>query len=475
MAGSALTVTGTPSLAVVGQAFSFTPTISGGTSPYTVKAAPDLPTGYTLDATTGKITATATPAGAVSTTLTVTDSTADTPATQTLTVSFTPVAALTLDDKTEQGEVGVALSLPLTTHGGSGTKTFAIASGSTLPAGLTLDATKGIISGTPTAASTSSVSVSATDATGTATASVKFTIVAKVSLSGTAPDGNLIDGYTLTPTSTGGVAPFTWTSSTLPAGITQSQTDGSISGLFTQTGAYTITISVTDALGATASNDYSFTIIESKPLIIDIPSGIQNNQYLATIEGATAVAGVLPEGLVFKNGTISGVPSENGDFVLSVTVGSQTLIGVLSVGGSSATAPGSSIHPYDQKLNDAIDRLNNYITIGVDDQTNIVLLADQLNLVTNLLLRAPTLLALTLVWNLHVAQKTGIFTPDTLAKITAAATDVRAARKSSVIHTAFYNTLVNPSTVFDYDNVIRIGRSTALVSFLESKLNRLVG
>lgn len=475
MAGTALTVSGTPPLAVVGQAFTFTPTISGGTTPYTVSAAPDLPAGYTLNATTGAITAKAVPAGLVNTTLSIKDSTPGGAVTQTLSVSFTPVPELTISDKKVSGEVGVPLTLPLTTTGGQGSKTFALASGGTLPAGLSLNPSTGVITGTPTKAASTSATISVTDKTGAPSATVTFTIVAAVALGGTAPSGNLIDAYKLTPTVTGGVAPYTWSSSTLPSGIVQSQNDGSVSGQFTQTGDYTITLSVTDALGASASHDYTFTIIESKPLITEIPSAIQNTQYTATIEGATAVSGTLPKGLVFKDGVISGVPTEHGDFILTLTVGTQSLLGVLTVGGSTFTPPGASLHPLDQRLNDEIDRLNNYIAVGIADKTNIILLANQLNLVTNLLLRAPTLLALTLVWNLHVSQKDGIFVPATLAQIVAASTDPRTAQKTSVVHTAFYNTLSAPTSVFGYDDVVRIGRSTALVSFLEEKLGRLVG
>jgi hypothetical protein len=57
-----------------------------------------------------------------------------------------------------QGTVGTAYSLQLNGAGGTGTRTWSLASSSTLPAGLTLSSA-GLISGTPTAAGTTSFSV----------------------------------------------------------------------------------------------------------------------------------------------------------------------------------------------------------------------------------------------------------------------------------------------------------------------------
>jgi len=60
------------------------------------------------------------------------------------------------------GTVSSAYSQTLTVTGGTGTKTWSIATG-TLPAGLTLAASTGVISGTPTAAGTSNFTVQVVD------------------------------------------------------------------------------------------------------------------------------------------------------------------------------------------------------------------------------------------------------------------------------------------------------------------------
>ena len=62
------------------------------------------------------------------------------------------------------GQVGVAYSSAIVPHGGTGPYTFAMASGS-LPAGLTLNTSSGVISGTPTTAGPFSFTVKVTDST----------------------------------------------------------------------------------------------------------------------------------------------------------------------------------------------------------------------------------------------------------------------------------------------------------------------
>ncbi|MFN8176310.1 MAG: Ig domain-containing protein [bacterium] len=77
------------------------------------------------------------------------------------------------------GTVGIPYSRTLTASGGTAPYAFAVASGS-LPAGLNL-AASGVISGTPTAAATSSFVAQATDAQGcTGTRSYTITIIAPV-------------------------------------------------------------------------------------------------------------------------------------------------------------------------------------------------------------------------------------------------------------------------------------------------------
>jgi hypothetical protein len=71
-----------------------------------------------------------------------------------------PVAAVL-----QGGTIGVAYSETMSAVFGTSPYTFAVTSGS-LPAGLSLNSTTGVISGTPTTAGTSTFTIKCTDATG---------------------------------------------------------------------------------------------------------------------------------------------------------------------------------------------------------------------------------------------------------------------------------------------------------------------
>ena len=160
----------------VGSAYSQTLTASGGQAPYTFAViSGTLPVGLTLSST-GAITGTPTLPGSASFTVQATDSTKVTgQAALSITVNAAlgPVTITTtsLPDAT----VGTAYSQTLGASGGTPPYTWAVTTG-TLPAGLALNATTGVISGTPTAVATSSFTVTVTDASsGTAKQALSIT------------------------------------------------------------------------------------------------------------------------------------------------------------------------------------------------------------------------------------------------------------------------------------------------------------
>ena len=160
----------TPSLptATAGQAFSTTVAAADGTAPYTWSVtAGSLPTGLSLNATTGVITGTPAGPGASTVTITATDSTV-TPtvgstagstvlnpspgqASATFTLTVNPAPLTITPAALPGGIVGQAYAASLSGTGGVGPYTWAVTSGS-LPAGLTLNPNTGAITGTPTAA-----------------------------------------------------------------------------------------------------------------------------------------------------------------------------------------------------------------------------------------------------------------------------------------------------------------------------------
>jgi Putative Ig domain len=164
-AAAPLTITSsTLTSGVANQAYSATLTATGGATPYNWSiTSGNLPTGLTLATSTGLISGTPTTAITVNVTATVTDSSSPVQ-TKSATISFViaPSPLTITTSALPSGTDGVAYSAPMTATGGSPSYTWSISSGS-LPAGLTLAATTGTISGTPSASGTSSFTATVKD------------------------------------------------------------------------------------------------------------------------------------------------------------------------------------------------------------------------------------------------------------------------------------------------------------------------
>jgi hypothetical protein len=125
-----------------------------------------LPAGLSISATTGVISGTAKTAGTSSVTVTGTDSTGPTgAATFTWNVGTAGNTVTVISPGSQTGTIGTAASLQIAaTDSASGqTLTYSAAG---LPKGLSISSATGLISGTPTTAATSSVTVTATDTSG---------------------------------------------------------------------------------------------------------------------------------------------------------------------------------------------------------------------------------------------------------------------------------------------------------------------
>jgi hypothetical protein len=145
--------------------YSYTLTADYGFPAYTFSVTGGtLPTGLSLNASTGVVDGTPTAGGAFVVEFTVTDS--DTPTAQTAVRSETinidapiTVTPLTLPSAT----TGVGSTTgPLSAVGGVAPYTWAVTSG-TLPTGLSISATTGAITGTPSVAGIAGITVTATD------------------------------------------------------------------------------------------------------------------------------------------------------------------------------------------------------------------------------------------------------------------------------------------------------------------------
>jgi large repetitive protein len=150
--------------ASAGTAYSASLTASGAVAPYTFTLTGGaLPAGLALSSG-GQISGTPTASGSFPLVVTVRDANA-----QSSVVTFTlnvDVPALTISPSTLPNAVqGVAYSQVLTVSGGIASYQFTIGAGA-LPAGLSLDPVRGLISGTPTGSGTVNFAVTVTDSTG---------------------------------------------------------------------------------------------------------------------------------------------------------------------------------------------------------------------------------------------------------------------------------------------------------------------
>ena len=317
--------------------------VSGGAGALTYSiSAGALPTGLQLNSATGAITGTPTAAGTFAFTVKGVDAFGDSGSLAfSIAVSY---PAITIAPATlPVGYVGSNYtSTTLSASGGSGTGySWSVASGSALPAGLSLS-TGGVITGKPTAAGTTTFSVKVTDsASNSGTASFSITVNAGVSITTPAslPTGYVGGSYSKTLAATGGSGTgYTWTvssGSTLPAGLTLSSA-GVLSGKPTAGGTPSFGVTVTDSAQNTASATFTLTIsagitITTPPTL---PSGYQGAVYpeatLAATGGtgsgytwtwAAASGSSAPAGLnLSTGGAISGTPTASGTFSVVITV-----------------------------------------------------------------------------------------------------------------------------------------------------------
>jgi hypothetical protein len=298
---------------------------------WSISAAGELPDGLTLDETTGVISGIPTTVGDSTFTVKASNEIGNVTKNFTITINLEPIAPDITPADLPVGTVGVAYSQTLSATGDA---PITWSYNGRLPAGLTLDETTGVISGTPTTAETAAFTVKAENAEGNDIELFIITIsdapVAPSITTTTLDNGTVGTPYTQTLLATGD-EPIAWSiTGNLPVGLNLDPSTGIISGTPTTAGDSTFTIKASNGVNPDAAKTFSVTIntAPAAPEITtqNLASGTVGRSYsqILTATGETPItwtlsSGTLPAGLALNPaGLISGTPTTLGDFTFTI-------------------------------------------------------------------------------------------------------------------------------------------------------------
>ncbi|UBB18380.1 IPTL-CTERM sorting domain-containing protein [Comamonas odontotermitis] len=183
------------------------------------------------------------------------------------------------------------------------------------------------------------------DITGPASAVVSVTPISEPVI--TVPStlaGRINQLYSVTLQATGGVAPYNWSASGLPANLTIDPVSGIISGTPTAAGTSQVTVTVADDASQVKNTSFAI-VIDPLDLTIPadgqaLPAGQVGQAYSARIVVAGGVppysftlSGALPDGLTLDpvTGAITGTPTKAQTSNFSITISDSTQVGAASV------------------------------------------------------------------------------------------------------------------------------------------------
>ena len=225
---------------------------------------------------------------------------------------------------------GVGYLDTLAGSGGAAPYTFAVSAG-TLPAGIALDPSTGVLSGNPTTLQAYSFTITATDANG-CTGSRPYTgrVCPVITVTTNLPNGVVGAAYSQAFAASGSPDlpyAFSLTGGALPDGL--NVVAGALTGTPTTAGTFTFTITATDANGCTGSRTYVVEVCVA-PSITPTPAAVCA---LSAGNTASGPAGATTYSWSIANGTItSGASSQtvtytagaSGNVTLTLTVSSAS-------------------------------------------------------------------------------------------------------------------------------------------------------
>ena len=237
---------------------------------------------------------------------------------------------------------GSPYSQTLAAAGGLPPYSWSVTTGS-LPAGLALAPSTGVLSGSPSTSGSFNFTVQVSDSRQptplSATKAFSLTVISPLTITTNSPLPSAVQGspYSRTLAATGGLPPYSWsvTTGSLPAGLALAPSTGVLSGNPSTSGSFNFTVQVSDSRQPTPlSTTKAFSLTVISPLTITtnspLPSAVQESSYSQTLAAAgglppyswSVTSGSLPAGLALapSTGVLSGSPSTSGSFNFTVQV-----------------------------------------------------------------------------------------------------------------------------------------------------------
>ena len=247
--------------------------------------------------------------------------------------TFTVITGLNIVQR-QSSLGGAAVNQPynfqLTATGG-GTLVWSVLTGA-LPAGLSLNSSTGLISGTPTATGDFSFKIQVKDVSSTRVDAQTYSLSVVQPLHLNSPKskvGEVGIPFQLGPTADGGKPGYTWSAEGLPAGLQLDAKSGAISGTPTTAGKSPVKLSVTDTLGLKTTVDLSLNVVAklalAKQKLKGATVGSSYNAVITKTGGARpfkwTITG-MPKGLRLSTttGRLTGTPTKAGTYRLRVTI-----------------------------------------------------------------------------------------------------------------------------------------------------------
>jgi Putative Ig domain len=267
------------------------------------------------------------------------------------TLTVTPAPLTIITTSLTNGLVDAFYTATLSASGGTRPYNWSVISGG-LPPGLNLNASTGVISGTPSQRGTFSVGLQVSDSEASpamATATFSLTIAPlplTISLP-SLPNATVNIPYAANLTAAGGVPPYSWAlvSGTAPAWLSL-QATGAISGTPTQAGPATFTVQVSDSdsPSATATAQLSLSVLAATGLqfVPVTPCRIADTRNPAGPFGAPAIGGGQTRTFPIPQ-SACGIPSTAAAYSLNVTVVPGGELGYLTVWPAGQPLPTVSL------------------------------------------------------------------------------------------------------------------------------------